>query len=87
MESFIDDLIQPQGWLPWNETFAFDTLYYSEFNNHGPGSNKLQRVKWPGVKELSSKRVKRFLAGKFITADTWIPPTGVPYISEFITCV
>ncbi|KAI3752538.1 hypothetical protein L2E82_24572 [Cichorium intybus] len=84
MESFIDDLIQPQGWLPWNETFAFDTLYYSEFNNHGPGSSKLQRIPWPGVKELSSKGIKRFLAGKFITGDTWIPPTGVPYISGFM---
>ncbi|MFS7986339.1 putative pectinesterase [Helianthus anomalus] len=84
MESFIDDLIQPQGWLPWNETFAFDTLFYSEFNNHGPGSSKLQRVQWPGIKELSAKRINRFTPGKFIVGDTWIPPTGVPYTSDFM---
>lgn len=84
MESFIDDLIQPQGWLPWNETFAFDTLFYSEFNNHGPGSNKSQRVKWPGVKELTEKRVNRFTPGRFIVGDTWVPPTGVPYTSGFM---
>lgn len=84
MESFIDDLIQPQGWLPWNETFAFNTLFYSEFNNHGPGSSKLQRVQWPGVKELSTRRVKRFTPGKFIVGDSWIPPTGVPYTSDFM---
>ncbi|KAI3810484.1 hypothetical protein L1987_20100 [Smallanthus sonchifolius] len=84
MESFIDDLIQPQGWLPWNETFAFDTLFYTEFNNHGPGSSKLQRVQWPGVKELSAKRIHRFTAGKFIIGDRWIPPTGVPYTSGFM---
>ncbi|KAD3067421.1 hypothetical protein E3N88_35301 [Mikania micrantha] len=84
MESFIDDLIQPQGWLPWNETFAFDTLFYTEFNNHGPGASKLHRVEWPGVKELSAKRVNRFTAGKFIIGDTWIPPTGVPYASGFM---
>ncbi|XP_071697925.1 pectinesterase-like [Rutidosis leptorrhynchoides] len=84
MESFIDDLIQPQGWLPWNESFAFDTLYYSEFNNHGPGSSKAQRVKWPGVKELSAKRINRFTPGKFIIGDSWIPPTDVPYTADFM---
>ncbi|XP_076896742.1 pectinesterase-like [Bidens hawaiensis] len=84
MESFIDDLIQPQGWLPWNESFAFDTLFYTEFNNHGPGASKLHRVQWPGVKELSTKRINRFTPGKFIIGDTWIPPTGVPYTSDFM---
>uniref|UniRef100_UPI001CB8A226 pectinesterase-like n=1 Tax=Erigeron canadensis TaxID=72917 RepID=UPI001CB8A226 len=84
MESFIDDLIQPQGWLPWNESFAFDTLFYSEFNNHGPGSSKLERVKWPGIKELTEKRVSRFTPGKFIIGDSWIPQTGVPYTSSFM---
>ncbi|KAK1440438.1 hypothetical protein QVD17_06265 [Tagetes erecta] len=84
MESFIDDLIQPQGWLPWNETFAFDTLFYTEFKNHGPGASKLQRVQWPGVKELSAKRINRFTPGKFIIGDSWIPPTGVPYTSGFM---
>ncbi|KVH87933.1 Pectinesterase, catalytic [Cynara cardunculus var. scolymus] len=84
MESFIDDLIQPQGWLQWNQTFAFDTLFYTEFNNHGPGSSKLERVQWPGVKELPASRIKRFTPGKFITGDSWIPPTGVPYTSDFI---
>ncbi|KAI7757853.1 hypothetical protein M8C21_031722, partial [Ambrosia artemisiifolia] len=74
----------PEGWLPWNATFAFDTLFYTEFNNHGPGASKTNRVKWPGVKELSSKRINRFTPGKFIIGDTWIPPTGVPYTSGFM---
>ncbi|CAA3016162.1 probable pectinesterase pectinesterase inhibitor 58 [Olea europaea subsp. europaea] len=66
MESYLDDLIQPQGWLPWNETFALETLFYAEFNNRGPGAPKAQRIKCPGVKELPSNRVVRFTAAEFI---------------------
>jgi len=84
MESYLDDLIQPQGWLPWNETFALETLFYAEFNNRGPAASKVQRVKWPGVKELPSNRVERFTAAEFIGGDVWIPSTGVPYASGFI---
>ncbi|KAL2514892.1 putative pectinesterase/pectinesterase inhibitor 28 [Forsythia ovata] len=84
LESFLDDLIQPQGWLPWNETFALNTLFYAEFNNRGPASVKTQRITWPGVKELPANRVQRFTASQFIDADTWIPSTGVPYAPGFI---
>ncbi|CAA3008638.1 Putative pectinesterase/pectinesterase inhibitor 28 [Olea europaea subsp. europaea] len=84
MESYLDDLIQPQGWLPWNETFALETLFYAEFNNRGPGAPKAQRIKWSGVKELPSNRVVRFTAAEFIGGDVWIPSTGVPYSSSFI---
>ncbi|KAL3538206.1 hypothetical protein ACH5RR_001572 [Cinchona calisaya] len=84
MESFIDDLIQPDGWLAWNGSFALDTLFYAEFNNRGPASNKMLRVTWTGVKELQPTRLERFLPSKFIEGDTWIPTTGVPYNPGFI---
>lgn len=79
MESFIDDLIQPQGWLPWNDTFAVTTLFYTEFNNRGPGSPKLDRIKWTGVKELPVRRILRFTAARFIEAESWLPSSGVPF--------
>ncbi|CAI9103449.1 OLC1v1001930C1 [Oldenlandia corymbosa var. corymbosa] len=84
VESYIDDLIHPDGWLPWSGTFALDTLFYAEFNNRGPASNKNLRVQWQGVKELPVTRVERFLAAKFIEGDSWIPATGVPYSPGFI---
>lgn len=84
MESFIDDLIQPQGWLAWNQTYALDTLFYTEFNNRGPGSSKLDRTKWSGVKELPVKRIQRFTASRFIEAESWLPATGVPFAPGLI---
>ncbi|OIW10371.1 hypothetical protein TanjilG_28122 [Lupinus angustifolius] len=48
MNSFLDTLVDPQGWSPWDTTnFALDTLYYGEYQNSGPGSSTSNRVKWP----------------------------------------
>ncbi|XP_073310040.1 probable pectinesterase/pectinesterase inhibitor 58 [Primulina huaijiensis] len=84
LESFLDDCIQPQGWLPWNATFALETLFYTEFNNRGPAAPKSERSKWAGVKELPSERIERFTASKFLDGNRWIPPSGVPYAAGFI---
>lgn len=84
LESYIDDLIQPAGWLYWFEDFALNTLYYTEFNNRGPGSNKTDRVKWEGVKELPARRIRRFLANEFLDGHKWVPKTDTPYDGGFI---
>ncbi|EPS69059.1 hypothetical protein M569_05708 [Genlisea aurea] len=84
MESFLDDLICPTGWLPWNGTFALDTLFYTEFNNRGPAAPKKQRARWPGVKELPSSRIQRFTAVEFLDGNGWIPRTQVPYTPGFV---
>ncbi|KAH6819061.1 hypothetical protein C2S51_002664 [Perilla frutescens var. frutescens] len=84
MESYIDDLISPEGWLPWDKDFALKTLMYTEFNNRGPGSSKSQRLKWEGVKELPEKRVKRFTIDKFVKGKKWISPTAVPFDGGFM---
>ena len=84
MESFIDDLIQPEGWLPWNLDFGLETLFYTEFNNRGPGSGKEHRVKWTGIKELPAKRIKRFTPNRFLEGSKWIERTKIPYDGKFI---
>ncbi|CAH9145084.1 unnamed protein product [Cuscuta epithymum] len=79
MESYIPDFIQPEGWLPWAEDFGLETLFYTEFNNRGPGASKENRVDWTGIKELPKNQIKRFTAGKFIDGNSWIRHSGVPY--------
>ncbi|KAL5996247.1 hypothetical protein ACLOJK_026321 [Asimina triloba] len=80
MQSFLDDLIDPKGWLEWNGTFALDTLFYVEYQNRGPGANTENRVKWPGYKLLnSSVDAQPFTVRNFIQGDLWLPSTGVPF--------
>jgi pectinesterase len=84
LESYISDVINPEGYLPWNGDFALSTLFYTEFNNRGPGANKNLRLKWPGIKELPASRIKRFLGNEFIDGKKWIKNTKVPFEGGFI---
>ncbi len=86
MESYLDDLIQPTGWLPWMGDFGLKTCFYTEFDNIGPGAvNSTHRVKWRGIKNITRKHALDFAPGRFLRGDSWIKSTGVPYISGFIT--
>ncbi|CAA7054185.1 unnamed protein product [Microthlaspi erraticum] len=80
MKSFIDDLIDPAGWLEWKDVFALDTLYYGEYMNEGPGSNMTNRVKWLGFQQnVTEVEAAQFTVGPFIDGNTWLNSTGIPF--------
>ncbi|KAK8572011.1 hypothetical protein V6N13_047638 [Hibiscus sabdariffa] len=79
MQSWLNDIIAPQGWLPWSGNFALDTLWYAEFNNQGAGAVQTNRVKWKGIKKITAAEAKQFTAGVFLLGGQWIPNSGVPY--------
>jgi pectinesterase len=84
MQTQIGDFIQPEGWLPWMGDFALNSCFYSEIDNKGPGSVQTGRVKWRGVKTLTQAHALQFTPGAFLGGDTWIRPTGVPYVSGWM---
>ncbi|OVA13427.1 Pectinesterase [Macleaya cordata] len=80
LRSFIDDLVDPKGWLEWNGTFALSTLYYGEYMNRGPGSNTTNRVTWPGFKVIiNSTEASQFTVAPFIQGNDWLPSTNIPF--------
>lgn len=79
MESSIDDLIQPQGWLPWEADFGLKTCFYAEYNNRGPGAGKDQRVTWRGIKNITPQHAVDFTPSRFFKGDRWVRLSGVPY--------
>ncbi|XP_027114738.1 pectinesterase-like [Coffea arabica] len=85
MESVMDKLINPAGWAPWSGDFALSTLYYAEYNNTGLGSNTAKRVTWPGYHVITkSSHVSNFTVSNFISGDSWLPATGVPFLGGFL---
>ncbi|KAL5852356.1 hypothetical protein ACOSQ3_007474 [Xanthoceras sorbifolium] len=72
MQSQIDDIIQPEGWLPWMGVFAFNTCWYDEYGNRGSG-----------IKKVDANQANSFIVAQFIK-DNWIKPTGVPYFPGMI---
>ncbi|CAL9171186.1 unnamed protein product [Musa hybrid cultivar] len=79
MQSFIDGVIEPVGWLEWSGSFALTTLYYGEFDNHGPGANTSGRVQWPGYSLMNAMDALNFTVYNFTTADAWLSATSIPY--------
>ncbi|KAK4273236.1 hypothetical protein QN277_021676 [Acacia crassicarpa] len=77
---YMEDLINPAGWLEWNGSFALDTLYYGEYKNSGPGSNTSGRVTWKGYRVInSSTEASQFTVAQFIQGYDWLNSTGVPF--------
>ena len=72
METEIDDVIDPQGWLPWEGKFALSTLFYAEYNNKGAGSDVKRRVNWPGFKVIKKDQALKYTVGQFINGDSWL---------------
>ncbi|XP_047334163.1 pectinesterase [Impatiens glandulifera] len=75
MQSEIDSLIDPEGWMPWEGDFALKTLYYAEYGNKGPGATTTARVKWAGYKGIITKDIaQKYTAGPFLQGNTWLGP-------------
>ncbi|GMI95829.1 hypothetical protein like AT5G27870 [Hibiscus trionum] len=84
MQSQIDDIIQPEGYIPMDGEKGLATSYYVEYGNRGPGSNTEGRVKWPGIKKIDANEIKKFTPGVFLESQTWVPNTGIPCITNMI---
>nr|CAB3477041.1 unnamed protein product [Digitaria exilis] len=82
MESEMDALVDPTGWMPWDGDFALATLFYAEYNNSGAGADTSRRVTWPGFHVLNSTAdAGNFTVGNMVLGDFWLPQTGVPFMS------
>ena len=84
MDSFLDSLVEPAGWLSWNSSDPYiDTLYYAEYHNYGPGSATNGRVGWPGVHtSLNYTEALSFSAENFILGSAWLPLDVITYTSS-----
>ncbi|XP_027127010.2 pectinesterase 2-like [Coffea arabica] len=80
IQTYLDSLVDPAGWLEWDGNFAFNTLYYGEYKNSGPGSSTSRRVKWRGYHVITNPtEASRFTVANFIAGRSWLPATNVPF--------
>ncbi|XP_019200356.1 PREDICTED: probable pectinesterase/pectinesterase inhibitor 60 [Ipomoea nil] len=81
LKTYLDSLVSPQGWMPWeNSKFGLTTLYYGEYRNFGPAASTRSRVKWPGYHIITSSTVaSQFTVASLIAGRSWLPSAGVPF--------
>ncbi|KAK7328640.1 hypothetical protein VNO77_22754 [Canavalia gladiata] len=80
MQSYISDIVRPEGWLEWEGSKYLDTLYYAEYKNNGPGARLDKRVKWRGYHVINdSIQASNFTVAKLINGNLWLPSTNVTF--------
>ncbi|KAJ7977667.1 Pectinesterase [Quillaja saponaria] len=66
MESSIGEVIQPEGWTPWDKTHAqLDTSFLAEYNNRRPGANTNRRLNVRGFRDINRKKASTFTDEQF----------------------
>ncbi|XP_021755316.1 probable pectinesterase/pectinesterase inhibitor 51 [Chenopodium quinoa] len=70
INSNMEALITPAGWLPWSGDFALSTLYYGEVGNTGPGAGLSNRVPWS--RQIPAEHIFTFSVQNFLQGDEWI---------------
>ncbi|XP_047182694.1 pectinesterase/pectinesterase inhibitor PPE8B-like [Vigna umbellata] len=84
MQSYISEVLSPEGWLEWEGSLYLDTLYFGEYKNYGPGARVDNRVKWPGYHVINdSNQAYNFTVANLLLGDLWLPSTGVTYTPGF----
>ncbi|OMP00610.1 Pectinesterase, catalytic [Corchorus olitorius] len=81
MNTNLDSVINPKGWLEWNAGKSnLGTLYYAEYSNTGPGSSTSARVTWKGYhRTLTAAEASKFTVANFLAGNSWLPATHVPF--------
>lgn len=81
MQSYMSNVVMPEGWLKWNGSFGLDMLFFGEYMNNGPGAAVSRRVQWPGYHVITnSLEADLFTVDKFIEGLAWLRSTGIPYV-------
>ncbi|CAK9143268.1 unnamed protein product [Ilex paraguariensis] len=83
MQSTIDEAIAPRGWVEWpgSGSSILGTLYFAEYSNVGVGAATAKRVQWSGFHVIGKEEAIKYSVGSFIAGTSWLPSTGVTFIS------
>ncbi|XP_010911792.1 probable pectinesterase/pectinesterase inhibitor 51 [Elaeis guineensis] len=70
IDTKMEFIVRPEGWLPWDGDFALKTLFYGEFGSSGPGGNSSGRVPWSS--QIPAEHLGAYSLENFIQGNEWI---------------
>ncbi|CAM0877891.1 unnamed protein product [Alopecurus aequalis] len=84
MESFLDTILDPKGWVTWKKEDvaapATRSVKYLEYGNRGPGAVYTGRVRWTGFHHVShAHEAENYTVDRFIDGNQWLPGRQVAF--------
>ncbi|KAK4263217.1 hypothetical protein QN277_028662 [Acacia crassicarpa] len=67
----MSQVVEPEGWQPWNFSTNVKRVTFAEYECFGPGSNTSQRVSW-SKNNLDSMFVEQMANLSFIDSEGWL---------------
>ncbi|KAL0319494.1 UNVERIFIED_CONTAM: Pectinesterase 3 [Sesamum angustifolium] len=83
MQTNIGGFLSPLGWISWvSNVDPPRSIFYAEYQNTGPGSSTMNRVKWAGYRPtLTAGEASKYNVQSFIQGPSWLPATTVSFDS------
>jgi pectinesterase len=69
LHCYIGQHVKPEGWSNWNNTDNYLTTRYAEYQNYGPSSDSIGRVKWS--RQLRDDEAKEITIHNVLRG--WVP--------------
>ncbi|KAE8009324.1 hypothetical protein FH972_005768 [Carpinus fangiana] len=77
VDSFLSDVVLPEGWWAWNNVGHEENITFVEANNKGPGADTSNRVPW--LKKLNGATIGQLPNISFIDKGGWIQRLPIAY--------
>lgn len=70
LNCYLEEMVRPEGWMPWRGELALKTLFYGEYGSLGPGANDSGRVKWSS--RIPAEHLGAYSLRSFLQGDEWV---------------